>query len=96
MTKEQLEKCSKILNHFGTVNQMVKTIEECSELSVKIAKAIPNCNDLNGIEIEQIEEEIADVLIMINQMIKLLSNQDEIDRIIEYKLNRTLDRYEIK
>jgi hypothetical protein len=96
MTKEQLEKCSNILNHFGTVNQMVKTIEECSELSVQLAKAIPNYQEITFEQKKAILSECADVLITVNQVAMSFATFNYLDEEIDYKLNRTLERYEIK
>lgn len=96
MTKEQLEKCNKILNHFGTINQMIKTIEECSELSVNIAKAIPNYQNISPVQMEAILEECADVLVTVNQIVLAIATHEQLEQQIDYKLDRTLERYNIK
>lgn len=76
---------TKIADHFGLKNQKVKTIEECSELITAIAK-----NDL-----ENITEEIADVLIMVYQLIYLYDIEDDVNEMIEFKIKRTVERYGI-
>jgi len=55
----------KAILKWGVRNQMLKTIEECSELQKALAKSILNPNPKNE---EQIKEELADVQIMLNQM----------------------------
>lgn len=76
---------TKIAEHFGLENQKVKTIEECSELITAIAK-----NDINNII-----EEIADVQIMLRQLVHLYDIEDNVKEMIEFKLNRTKERYKI-
>ena len=76
---------TKIADHFGLENQKVKTIEECSELITAIAK-----ND-----IDNIIEEIADVLIMVQQLRYLYDIEDNVKEMIEFKIKRTVERYGI-
>lgn len=76
---------TKIAEHFGLENQKVKTIEECSELITAIAK-----NDINNII-----EEIADVQIMLRQLVHLYNIGYDVEEMIEFKLNRTKERYGI-
>lgn len=76
---------TKIADHFGLENQRIKIIEECSELITAIAK-----NDL-----ENITEEIADVLIMVQQLMYLYDIEDNVKEMIEFKIKRTVERYGI-
>ncbi len=75
----------KIAEHFGLENQKVKTIEECSELITAIAK-----NDINNII-----EEIADVQIMLKQLVHLYNIGYDVEEMMEYKIKRTVERYSI-
>ena len=88
----------KIIEHFGVNNQQRKLQEEVFELQEAIIKR----ESIAGYEIENlnnhdkhIKEEIADVMILLEQ-IKLhygISNE-EITKIFWEKVNRTLERIE--
>lgn len=75
---------ARILNHYGRENQVQKTCEELAELQVAITHDTPK---------EQIKSEIADVLIMCEQ-IKLMHgiNETELAAEIDYKVDRQLER----
>lgn len=66
---------------FDNKQQIIKAIEEMSELSKELAKEL---ND-NGNE-DNIREEIADVLIMMEQMVYLFDVKNEIAKWRENKL----------
>lgn len=68
---------------WGDNPQKIKTVEELSELSVVLCKAI------NGSPVtqEQLVDEIADVLIVANQM-RHHYGEIEVDNRIEFKLDR--------
>ncbi len=96
MTTEQ--KIQYIADHYGYDPQSRQLIEEMAELTVALNKAwrktfdivdkIPNMDDK-----ERIEEEIADVEIMISQIKYLLGvGEDEPSQIVESKLDRQIER----
>ena len=96
MTTEQ--KIQYIADHYGYAPQSRQLIEEMAELTVAINKAwrktfdavdkLPNMDDE-----ERIEEEIADVEIMLSQIKYLLGvEEDELSRIVESKLDRQIER----
>lgn len=96
MTTEQ--KIQYIADHYGYEPQSRQLIEEMAELTVALNKAwrktfdtvdkIPNMDDE-----ERIEEEIADVEIMLSQIKYLLEiGEDELSQIVEKKLDRQIDR----
>lgn len=70
----------KIARYFGYERQEKKLLEELSELSC----ALYHDSFIN------ILEELADVELMLEQVIYLLGKQEEIERIKKYKINRTL------
>lgn len=79
-----------ILNHHGIANQSLKAIEEMAELTKELCKW--NCYMRAPIEVQKhLREEIADVLITIYQLKEHFGSQ-EIDEIIDFKINRTLER----
>lgn len=67
---------------FGIENQINKAIEECAELIVALSKYQAG----QGMMLNLIDE-IADVLIMTNQL-KIFFDQDLVDSKIRYKLHR--------
>jgi hypothetical protein len=70
------------LEHFGAQTQVSKAIEEMAELITELARIDSN----RGMNIKVIEE-IADVIIMINQL-KILFGEELVQSHIETKLKR--------
>ena len=90
MTDTQKTRCRKIAEHYGESAQLSILQEECAELIQavsKIRRCVPNAYD-NYID------EIADVSIMIEQMISFMDNEDKnaLYQKINEKLERQLDR----
>lgn len=82
---------TRAIKHYGSNNQMMQSMEECSELIQAISKCI---RYKDNIEVKQhLTEEIADVLIMIEQLKIILDIKDyEINCYKDYKLNRLSKR----
>jgi NTP pyrophosphatase (non-canonical NTP hydrolase) len=78
INEEQLYE--KALNTFGESIQTVVAMEELAELQQALSKHL-RCKDHN------VEEEIADVEIMIGQL-KLLFDKDKVEKIKQEKLHR--------
>lgn len=77
--EEELEILKDALYCFGYSHQKLKTIEEMSELTKELCK-----NE----SMEHIAEEIADVLIMVSQMILYFDLQDLVEKYKDQKLHR--------
>ena len=96
MTTEQ--KIQYIAYHYGYEPQSRQLIEEMAELTVALNKAWRKTFDtvdkiLNMDDEERIEEEIADVEIMLSQIKYLLGlGDEELSQIIENKLDRQIER----
>lgn len=75
---------------FGEKNQLIVAIEELSELQKSL------CKRLRGDEenLEQIAEEVADVQIMLEQIVPLLRIGADVEVFREYKLHRLQNRIE--
>lgn len=72
-----------ILMHYGEEHQAVKAIEELGELIIAIARG----------DAENIEEEIADSMILIEQLLEFKEiNRLNVMQIKESKIRRTLER----
>ena len=81
---EEIIICNKAINSYGNASQKIKAIEEMGELIQAISKSLLD-NENN------VEEEIADVEIMLTQL-KIMYNLSDVENWRNYKLNRLKDR----
>lgn len=80
---EQIEMVKKIFSKYGEEEQALKSIEELAELQRAIARK----------DLRNMEEEIADVFIMLNQLLLFQGiNKKKVLDLIDYKLKRQLER----
>lgn len=81
---KRFKKLETILEHYGFDAQQEKLVEECAEL---IEAAL-------GEDYNNFIEELADVSIMISQMVMSLdkNQQEQYDAMIDLKLSRTIQR----
>ena len=83
------EKVKEIAEHYGLKNQLRQLAEECCELSVESSHSARYGTTV------KIIEEMADVMIMIEQVIYLAKiDKCDIEDCINYKINRQLKRIE--
>lgn len=72
----------KAIKTYGTHNQMLKCIEECGELSRAVSRILVELSSGDGFTAEASEEnlheELADVLIMVEQMMMMFKCEDEV------------------
>ena len=81
------ERIKTIADHYGIENQMRQLAEECSELAVEASHSARIGTTI------KIIEEMADVLIMMEQIIYLTKiDRKDIDEVIDYKLDRQMKR----
>lgn len=99
-SESKKQKLQSIADHYGFKKQSMITIEECSELQKAICKWHRERGDYRLSESSGCDErtaiidELADVIIMANQITYLLSAEDEVSEQIEFKLDRQLRRME--
>ena len=80
-------KLIEIADHYGIDNQLHQLAEECSELAVEASHSARK-----GVTVKIIEE-MADVLLMIEQVIYLAKiDICDIEDCIDFKLNRQMNR----
>ena len=88
----------KAISKYGTHNQMLKCIEECGELSRAISRILIELSSGDGFTTEQSQEnlyeELADVSIMVEQMIIMFDCIDEVVVWQTKKLKRLKERLE--
>ena len=77
------------LKRYGITEQVAKLKEECREL-IEASDGYINGTDSKA----HFLEEIADVLVMIEQMIMHFNAQDKVDEIKRFKVKRQLGRIE--
>lgn len=90
MTKAEKEIFEKALETYGLQAQITIVFEEMSELQKELCKFLRGKNDVETIA--NIAEEIADVEIMLDQMILLLDISDYVAGFRESKVLRLADR----
>ena len=86
MIKEQARQ---ILNHYGMQHQKSKTIEELAELIVALQKDILEGKESHS---RAVLEEIADVHIMLTQMLDDEGDKTMVSLIVDKKLKRQMRR----
>ena len=99
------EKIKYIAEYFGVTNQETKLFEECGELVTELArlqqkviliatdKEYKDEKEINTM-MKNVISELADVHILINQIIYLYDAEKEFKDMIEFKINRTISRIE--
>lgn len=87
MTEEIENLYLKAIRRFGYSAQMHMAIEEMAELTNALMKY-----ERDRTSYRDIEEEIADVYIMLEQLTLMYSSKEDVDKIINQKLFR-LDKY---
>ena len=80
-------KLIEIADHYGIEKQLHQLAEECSELAVEASHSARK-----GVTVKIIEE-MADVLLMIEQVVYLANIAiEDIDECIKFKIDRQLER----
>lgn len=81
-------KIAEILRHYSPEAQTVKAIEELSEFQTELARLLNKQGS-----IEAMKSELADVFIMITQLLVIFDvDSEEFDKEIAFKLDRQIKR----
>lgn len=88
MTVQQVEKLA--IATFGETNQKLKAVEELSELAKELCKDILSIGNNDNIS-----EEMADVQIMLDQLLMIYGNEQEVKSQRGYKINRLRNAIEM-
>ena len=78
-----------VLRHYGVIHQKSKTIEELAELIVALQKDLLEGKEKHS---RAVLEEIADVHIMLTQLLDDESDKTEVSLIVDKKLKRQIRR----
>ncbi len=94
--RQQKMKLRDIANYYGRATQSRQCIEECAELIQAINKwdRAQSSGDPEKVKkaVGSIVEEIADVRIMLDQLIYLYGCSEEVDKMMDGKINRQIVR----
>ncbi len=82
-----------VLRHYGVIHQKSKTIEELAELIVALQKDLLEGKQKHS---RAVLEEIADVKIMLIQMLFDEDDEEFVEKIMRQKLERQLKRIEVE
>lgn len=94
LTAEQKQALLKLVVKFQD-SQIIKCVEEMSELTKELCKFFNNKNvdkTISEENMDNITEEIADVYIMLEQMLIFFGNKEDVKKIINEKIERTKKR----
>ena len=75
----------KAIERFGPPNQMIKAIEEMSELTKVLAKILVMGGEVS---LDELIEEVADVTIMMEQLRLMYNINDEVCEMMDSKVKR--------
>ena len=87
-----------IADHYGFAKQTIQTMEECAELIQALTKQYRalGCGYDTPVTAKDaknhIVEELADVYICVTQLCYLMGCGEQLEKIVEYKLNRQIER----
>lgn len=81
-----------VLRHYGLIHQKSKIIEELAELIVALQKDLLEGKEKHS---RAVLEEIADVKIMLMQMLCDEDDEEFVEKIMRQKLERQLKRIEV-
>ena len=73
--------------------QCIVAIEEMSELQKELCKFLRGEQYFDVNHFAHVREEIADVQIMLDQLKMIFDDGETVEKIIDEKLQRTIDRY---
>ena len=91
--EEMKEKIQKIADHYGLQHQLNKSVEELVELILAIQDySIKLSSKDDDISVSHMVEEMADVSIMIEQLMYLTESKEEFEMYRELKINRQIGR----
>lgn len=93
MCEEKIKVLKPIISACGDKAQMLQSIEELSELQKAICKYLKAPKEETK---EAITEEMADVSIMLDQLLIILENEKDMQQIVALKIDRTYKRLGIE
>lgn len=97
MCEEKMKRLKPIISACGEKAQMIVAIEETSELGKALCKYLRAEGEGQKFDaIKSVTEEMADVQIMLDQLLIIFNNEEEMKKIIANKIERTYKRLGIE
>lgn len=90
MNSQDTAALKSIADHYGEESQLIKLQEECGELWGAIHDFVKDGYELP--DYDHVCEEIADVLLMVEQIVYLLDAEDDVSTQKTRKIERQLER----
>jgi NTP pyrophosphatase (non-canonical NTP hydrolase) len=82
--ERMLSLCKQALDKWGNDVQLIKVVEELTELSLEVQHL-----RYGKFDIYEVKNELADVMIMLNQLMMMLEiTNDDLEVVIDSKLNK--------
>lgn len=94
MTKSEKEVLNNAIEIYGKKPQIIKAVEELSELSQALCKYMNRDCFRDNKLVAHIIEEIADVEVMTTQLKMIFDCKENVDKTKEFKINRLNNRLE--
>lgn len=98
MAKSKVKELLTIFSHYGGESQLRMLQEECAEVIQSVNKLFRNGGDVsritdeNRFEFMDLMLEIADVMVVTEQIVIAYGTREDVLRAMEHKINRQLDR----
>lgn len=97
-SKEKYNLYREAIGRYGEPRQIIKAVEELSELAQVLCKAMGDATPEDEANTEALKdhlaEEMADVQIMLDQLIIIFRNAERLQRQMDRKLDRLAERLE--
>lgn len=92
------DKIEFIADHYGIRNQLIKLIEEMSEVTKEITKLLNTTDDKEILDIYRntLPEELADLSLVLDQVIYLMNCKAKVDAMRNYKVMREIRRIRLE
>lgn len=89
MSEHDIEICQQAIEKYGEKHQLLKCVEEMSELTKAICKYF-ECTDkkMEPIILDAVDEEMADVEIMLKQLHLIFGNDEQVEARHKEKIDR--------
>ena len=96
--RDMQDKIEYIADHYGIHSQLIKLIEEMSEVTKEITKLLNATEDKKIIDIYRntLPEELADLSVVYDQIVYLMGCEEQIEEWRQYKAVREIRRIRLE
>lgn len=92
------DKIECLADYYGITNQLIKLVEEMSEVTKEITKLLNTTEDKEILDIYRntLPEELADLSLVLDQVIYLFDCKTKVDAVRKYKAMREIRRIRLE